>query len=155
MTRVFLAAFFAVIVGAVAFAGEMRMVNSPGDGFLNLRTGPGSNFQILRPMDHGSIVEILETQGNWSRVLHEESGAMGWAYRKYLLPFDGGVATKFIYSPGDGYLNLRTGPGTDFAIIRQMYNGESVEIVEREGSWVRVYHQSGAQGWCSSKFLRN
>ena len=86
---------------------------------------------------------------------HEETGAVGWAFHKYLAPFEGGVPMKFVYSPGDGYLNLRTGPGTGYQIIMRMYNGESVEIVERKGSWVRVYHQSGAQGWCSEKFLRN
>ena len=155
MKQVFLSVVFVLIAAVAAWAEEMRIVNSPGDGFLNLRTGPGSQFQIIQPMQHGSMVTIYERQGKWSRVQHEETGAVGWAFHKYLAPFEGGVPMKFIHSPGDGYLNLRTGPGTGFKIVRRMYNGESVEILERKGSWVRVYHQSGAQGWCSAKFLRN
>lgn len=154
MRRIITMLIFALFATA-ALAGEMRIVNSPGDGFLNLRTGPGSGFAIILPMGHGSMVEVLESSGGWRRVHHEESGATGWAFGKYLAPFEGGVPMKFVYSPGDGYLNLRTGPGTGFAIVQRMYNGDSVEIVERKGAWVRVYHQSGAEGWCSEKFLRN
>ena len=155
MKRFFLSLLALMLAAGLAVAQEMRIVNSPGDGFLNLRTGPGSQFQIIQPMQHGSMVTIYERSGKWSRVQHEETGAVGWAFHKYLAPFEGGVPMKFVYSPGDGYLNLRTGPGTGYQIIMRMHNGESVEIVERRGSWVRVYHQSGAQGWCSEKFLRN
>ena len=153
--RHFLLSLIFAMLAAVASAGEMRIVNSPGDGFLNLRSGPGSSFQILQPMLHGSMVEILEVSGAWSRVRHEDSGAEGWAFSKYLVPFDGGAPMKFVHSPGDGYLNLRTGPGTGFAVVRRMFNGEAVEIVERKGDWVRVYHQSGETGWCSSRYLRD
>jgi uncharacterized protein YgiM (DUF1202 family) len=59
-----------------------------------------------------------------------------------------------VYSPGDGYLNLRTGPGTGFAIVQRMYNGSRVEVVERAGKWARVYHEDGAEGWASTRYLR-
>ncbi|MEZ5714701.1 MAG: SH3 domain-containing protein [Paracoccaceae bacterium] len=153
--RQLITTLIATLFATVVAASEMRVVNSPGDGFLNLRTGPGSGFAIVLPMTHGSTVEVLETKGGWRRVQHQESGAAGWAFGKYLAPFEGGVPTKFVHSPGDGFLNLRTGPGSGFAIVRRMYNGDAVEIIERKGSWVRVYHQSGAEGWCSEKFLRN
>jgi len=54
--------------------------------------------------------------------------------------------TKYVYSPSDGYLNLRTGPGTGFDVIRQMRNYSAVEILERSGTWARVRHESGDTG---------
>jgi uncharacterized protein YgiM (DUF1202 family) len=139
------------VIGAPSFADTM-LINSPGDGFLNLRTGPGSNFDVIRKMYHGSRVETLETSGNWVRVRHE-SGAVGWTFAKYLARPSAG--SYHVYSPGDGYLNLRTGPGTKFDIIRRMYNGEDVRILEVSGAWARVKHyDSGATGWCSTKFLQ-
>ena len=155
MLRRIAVALIALCLAVSAAWAETRMVNSPGDGYLNLRTGPGSDFAILRRMDHGSLVDILETKGNWSRVYHQLSGAQGWAYRKYLLQTRSGGRFMQVFSPGDGYLNLRSGPGSDFAILQRMYNGEQVEIVERKGNWVRVYHQSGAEGWAYAKYLRN
>lgn len=132
---------------------EVMIVNSPGDGFLNLRTGPGGNFAIIMEMNHGTALNTLEFSGNWARVEHE-SGAVGWAFRKYMVRPASGPAKLYVYSPGDGFLNLRTGPGSGFAIITRMYNGEWVEILERSGNWVRVYHEYGDEGWAYSKYLR-
>lgn len=83
MLRHFLATALMIMLAGAALA-ELRMVNSPGDGYLNLRTGPGSDFRILRRMYHGERVDILERKGNWVRVYHHPTGARGWAYAKYL-----------------------------------------------------------------------
>lgn len=150
--RTFLITTGAACLTAGRAWADRRIVNSPGDGYLNLRTGPGSNFDVIRRMGHGSSVETLEWSEGWVRVRHQ-SGAIGWAFGKYLArPASSGGYR--VYSPGDGYLNLRTGPGTRFDILRRMYNGERVTILEVSGTWVRVRHESGAVGWCSSKFLR-
>ncbi len=138
---------------AIAAQAETLRVHSPGDGFLNLRTGPGSGYAIIMEMDHGSYVDTYERAGNWVRVRHE-SGAQGWAYRKHMRKLVSNTNQRTVNSPGDGYLNLRTGPGSNFAIIRQMYHGQQVWILERRGSWVRVQHSSGAKGWAYSKYLR-
>lgn len=151
--RVFILSVAATAAFATPSFAKTMIVNSPGDGFLNLRTGPGSSFDVIRKMYHGNRVETLEKSGNWVRVRHE-SGAVGWTFAKYLRDPSGGGYK--VYSPGDGYLNLRTGPGTGFDIIRPMYNGDTVRVLETSGSWARVQHvSSGANGWCSSKFLRH
>ncbi|MEL7114924.1 MAG: SH3 domain-containing protein [Pseudomonadota bacterium] len=145
--------FVCAVVFALAARAEMMIVNSPGDGYLNLRTGPGSSFAIVQKMFHGSAVNTLEYSGNWARVEHE-SGAVGWAHRRYMVPAATPTPAKlYVYSPSDGFLNLRTGPGTDFAIVTRMFNGEWVEILERRGNWVRVAHEYGAQGWAYAKYL--
>lgn len=150
--RLFLTTAGAALVAPGLASAERLIVNSPGDGYLNLRTGPGSQYQIIRQMYHGSSVETLEYAGNWVRVRHE-SGAVGWAYREFLVrPATNPV--RYVYSPGDGYLNLRTGPGTGYQIIRRMYNGEQVKLLERSGGWVRVRHESGVVGWAFEKYLQ-
>ncbi|MBU2981486.1 SH3 domain-containing protein [Lentibacter algarum] len=152
MFRSFFTALMFVGLAAVAQAEKLR-VYSPGDGFLNLRTGPGSEFSIVRRMGHGTTVDTLERSGNWLRVRHQ-SGADGWAYIKHFRKVVASTNKRTVSSPGDGYLNLRTGPGTSFAIVREMYNGQTVRILERKGSWARVRHQSGATGWASAKYLQ-
>jgi len=152
MLKRFIATF--MLIGfAVAAQAETLRVHAPGDGFLNLRTGPGGGYAIVMQMDHGSYLDTLETAGNWVRVRHE-SGATGWAYRKHMRMIPAYTTERIVSSPSDGFLNLRTGPGTSFAILREMYNGESVWILERKGGWVRVQHSSGAKGWAFEKYLR-
>lgn len=63
---------------------SVYFVNSPGDGYLNLRSGPGSEYNIIREMSHGDRVVLLSSSGNWRRVRHNASGAVGWAYKNYL-----------------------------------------------------------------------
>ncbi len=58
-----------------------------------------------------------------------------------------------INAPRDGFLSLRTGPGSGFDIIIEMPNGTEVHTLEWSGSWVRVRHVSGHTGWCSSDYL--
>lgn len=58
-----------------------------------------------------------------------------------------------VLSPSDGFLNLRTGPGSGFDIIFAMPNGSTVQTLEWSGSWVRVRHESGRTGWCAARYL--
>lgn len=153
MHRRFFLAGLAALAAAPAHA-ETRVVNSPGDGFLNLRTGPGTNFDILRQMPHGSSVRVLERAGSWARVRHE-SGAVGWASLRYMVPVSPAPTYLIVNDPTDGWLNLRTGPGTEFDIIRRMDNGTWVEVLEGAGNWVRVRHGSGAVGWAYRTYMRS
>ena len=154
MLRQIFATVLMILLAGAALA-ETRMVNSPGDGYLNLRTGPGSNFEIVRRMAHGSHVDVLETKGSWSRIHHQVSGAEGWAFRKYLANEKSSSTLRRVHSPNDGYLNLRSGPGSDFKILRRMYHGDQVDALERNGNWVRVYHHNtGAKGWAFGTYLR-
>ena len=146
----------AISVWSPADAADVRYVYSPNDGYLNLRTGPGTRYRITREMYNGDRVRVVEYAGRWVRVVHE-SGARGWASARYLVRrgtggSDGGK--RYVFSPRDGYLNLRSGPGTRYRILREMNNGEFVDILESSGSWVRVRHESGATGWAAARYLR-
>ena len=150
--RAFLAS--AAASGAIGFAGTARadalIVNSPGDGFLNLRTGPGTGFDILFAMPHGSQVYTLEWSGPWVRVRHE-TGRTGWCASKFLARM--GPKQLTVYSAGDGFLNLRKGPGTSYEILMPMYNGAHVEVLGASGSWLQVRHPSGTIGWAHRRYL--
>jgi len=148
-----IAAALVALVFATFAQAEVMVVNTPYDGFLNLRTGPGTRYAIITQMGHGSEVDTLESVGRWVRVEHE-SGAVGWASRKYLAPVRPGPVTLYVYSPGDGFLNLRTGPGTRYAIITPMYNGTQVQALERSGNWARVHTEYGDEGWAYLRYFR-
>ena len=150
--RAFLAS--ATGLGASWFAGAARadllIVNSPGDGYLNLRTGPGTGFDIIHAMPHGSEVHALEWSGRWVRVRHE-SGFTGWCSSRFLART--GPKRLSVFSAHDGYLNLRQGPGTSHPILMRMNNGESVEVLASSGAWRKVRHPSGAVGWAHGRYL--
>lgn len=49
-------------------------------------------------------------------------------------------------------LNLRTGPGTNFAVILSMPRGSRVDILDCRGTWCQVDFR-GRVGWASANFL--
>ena len=56
---------------------------------------------------------------------------------------------------GDGFLAVRTGPGTKYRMIDKLYNGDVVETMKRRGSWVGVRYRNGRKGWVHSRWLRD
>lgn len=49
-------------------------------------------------------------------------------------------------------LNVRIGPGTDFARINQVNTGEKFPILNRENEWVEI-KMDHANGWVSTEFI--
>lgn len=49
---------------------------------LNLRSGPGTNFGVVKVLARGTRVHLLSTSGNWSNV--EAEGLKGWVSNQYL-----------------------------------------------------------------------
>jgi hypothetical protein len=92
-------------VSSAAFAGDCtgyvvgvrplsQYNHANGNGFLAVRTGPGSKFQQIGELYLGDEFVVAERRGNWVLVgcmsgqcespLWGTSYPEGWAYRKYL-----------------------------------------------------------------------
>lgn len=56
-------------------------------------------------------------------------------------------------SSSDGYANLRWGPGTDYGIITQEYNGTQLWILEQNGLWYRCCDNYGRVGYVNRKLV--
>ena len=50
-------------------------------------------------------------------------------------------------------LNVRTGPGTSYAVLDALYPGEVVDVTECQANgWCMIYH-NGPDGWVSGNYL--
>ncbi len=55
---------------------------------------------------------------------------------------------------GDGFLAVRTGPGTGYRKIDELHNGDMVRTCASNGPWVGVYYgQPRRKGWVHGKWL--
>jgi uncharacterized protein YgiM (DUF1202 family) len=52
-----------------------------------------------------------------------------------------------------GYLNLRTGAGTQYAVIRVVNEGETLTVTQF-GTWLKVLDAQGNQGYVNSDFCK-
>ena len=121
---------------------------------LNLRSGPGTGYRVLRVMSQGETVMVVSgPSGGWYQVKY--GSVTGWASGEYLA-FGGTPDTPTAATTATvdvDQLNLRSGASTNRRILAKMLQGETVKILTSSGEWYQVdYH--GQQGWAFGSYLR-
>lgn len=111
---------------------------------LNMRTGPGTGYAIITVIPKGAQVSVSGYSGDWAMVSY--GGKSGYAHGGYLK----NVAGDIRYTTAD--LNMRTGPGTSYAVILVMPKGAQVSVLDASGSWFRISY-GGKTGYASSSYL--
>lgn len=57
---------------------------------------------------------------------------------------------------GDGFLAVRSGPGTDYRQIDELYNGDMVRTCAMQGPWIGVYYgDPRLRGWVHGNWLEH
>ena len=73
-----------LIVAVLALGGRMRLYNDAAEAIViasevEISNGPGPEFGVQFALSEGSEVDIVETRGDWVRIVESVNGATGWA----------------------------------------------------------------------------
>lgn len=142
---------------------------------LNVRTGPGTQYPVVHVLSYGQTVNLAGYRSadsnwvliNWNGMPYWVSGRAGYLQTNVVIanlpvwqgtiPNTGGPVTT---SPtarvvNAYYLNLRTGPGTGYPVIKAVPAGTLVTLLGRNSSvtWARVQLADGSIGWMSASYL--
>lgn len=148
-------------------------------GALNIRSGPGSNYNVIATLTQGQPVVLLgrTASSGWAQV-RIYNGAIGWANAAYLntnvafasLPVVNvasapppGPTQGPGSGPGQGVtrgtvtasaLNVRSGPGLGYGVVTGVYWGQEVVVHGRsaDGGWLKI-SVGNATGWASSHYI--
>ena len=113
---------------------------------LNIRSKASTDGDIVGKLHTGDRVEILERSGSWGRI------DKGWISLDYV--YMDGTAGK---NPAKGVvlgdkLNIRSGPGTNYAIAGSLKGGTKVTILTQikigDITWACI-----DKGWISMEFV--
>jgi SH3-like domain-containing protein len=135
----FLLSFF---LAASTSASEYISVGKDG---VNLRSGPGTNHEILWEVFKGFPLRVLNRQGQWIQTVDFE-GDKGWIFS----PLASTQKTAIVKVKTG---NMRTGPSTNYEIAARVKYGVVFQPTAREGEWVRVRHEDGTTGWVHKDLL--
>jgi len=153
--------------------GTLVLVASP-DGQLNVRTGPGAQYAILRTVPNGTRLRIVQgptwADGSpWYLITDEGQTFQGWCDGRYLVPVP--VTVTPTAGPGfpvgawvqaqspDGELNIRQGPGTSYPVVHVAHNGDLFRVLAgptwvSNSPWYQMTDPTGAvQGWGNGLYL--
>lgn len=96
------------LIGGAAFAYPAEVSRD-----LNLRAGPGTNYQVLTTMPGGAVVEVEGCRSGWCRL--DYRGREGWASARYLGEPRAVRRGPPAHAPAYGYRErVRPAPGITF-----------------------------------------
>lgn len=72
-----------ILVGGVAQAKDNFLEVIVADPFLNMRTGPGSNYPIFHIVERGEKIKVLKRKTDWFKIRNRK-GKEGWTHRNEL-----------------------------------------------------------------------
>lgn len=111
-------------------------------GTLNVRSGPGTNYEKVDTVSYGSRYAYYQKSNNWARI------DKGWVSLTYLY-IEGtageGVGTGYIHSSD---LNIRSGPGVEYEKVGTYKKGEAVQILMQINKWGCT-----DKGWVSMSYV--
>ena len=119
---------------------------------LNLRAQPSASSSVVGKLAHGTRVEVLETRGDWARILY--AGATGYVMKSYLqleesvpvpTPTAGvspGQWATLTLSSTSGRMHVRQGPSTSTPSLTSFRMGPGGSVGRRENG-----RTSGQTAW--------
>lgn len=107
---------------------------------LNVRMGAGSNFNKVNQVQLGEIVRVYEEKSDWYRI---SKNNQEWVYANYI---DRVKLSKVTAS----VLNIRSGPGANYAKVGQVGVGTQLVIYEDQNGFSRINSQFQ---WVSSAHI--
>ena len=113
------------------------------DSYLNVRSEPSEDGEIIGKMTSKSAGEILETteDGEWYKI---QSGPVtGYVKAEYILTGDAArqealEVAELMAIVSTDRLNVRTEPSTDAQIWTQISNNERYAVLSQQDGWVEI-----------------
>ncbi len=138
----------------ITAATNVAIVKNPvATQFLNLRRSPSYTAQVLGIYYNNTPALVLGGSDGWYHV--RVDGIEGYFRGEYitLQTMVGSDDIATIVTPNNTNLNLREGPGKQYATIRQFRGGRMVMVLARGNDWWRV-SIDGYLGFMSTDFLQ-
>lgn len=117
-------------------AAERLAVKS---NIANIRSGPGTQHEKIWQAEKYYPLAVQKRKGDWIQFKDFE-GDTGWIHKSLVGKIDTVVTAK-------DKCNIRSGPGTKEDKIGSLDRGIPLKVVERKGSWLKIEHADGDEGW--------
>ena len=138
---IILTVVFVFSISTAALAGRMA-VTAP---VANVRSGPGTEYDVVWKMERYHPIDVLRTQGPWY-LFRDFEGDTGWVHKSLL----GNIKTVITVKTR---CNVRKGPGTKYEILFNIGEAIPFKVLEDRGTWLHVEHADGDRGWIARSLV--
>ena len=122
---------------------------------LNVRKGPGTNYQSIQKIRKGTTLVITETARGGSYLWGKCN--LGWVcldYTNYeeLTKPETKPQTGTVQVEGGGQLRIRKGPGTSYDVVGYLNSGDKVSILQTQKNGTMLWGKLD-KGWISMNYV--
>jgi SH3-like domain-containing protein len=136
MKRYLILFVFLIFINAgAAMAERLAVVAS----VANIRSGPGSKYDILWKVEKYYPIVVLKKSNSWYHFKDFEDD-QGWIHKSLLGKISAVITKK-------DRCNIRSGPGTGNDILYTVEKGIPFKVIKRKGHWLHIEHADGDKGW--------
>ncbi|NLU50745.1 MAG: SH3 domain-containing protein [Syntrophomonadaceae bacterium] len=160
---------------SAATSTPSRALTSPGvkvvqvtGSLVNLREGPGTTYPIIGKVTRGTVLTVVGTKNQWYEVLSPASprgyisaGLVKAVAYTAAKPGTSTTSTANTAAASSGQtavvkgsiVNIRSGPGTSYARLGQVKQGDRLQVLGSASGWYKVKTVSGQQGWIAGSLV--
>ncbi|MBO5537205.1 MAG: SH3 domain-containing protein [Clostridia bacterium] len=141
---------------------------------VRVRSGPGTDYDIVSHLDRGDKIDVISTSGGWARMTLYSGSDEGYISTKYIsrnkpsarISTDVYNTTSQSYNtfntanyyvivnPVNNYVNMRWEASKASPVRRVYFYGERLKVLAENGSWCQVYDETtGEVGFIMKSLL--
>ena len=127
--------------------------------YVNVRTEPNTDSEIVGKIYDGAVAQILSVAGEAQDWFQITSGNVeGYIKAEFFIYGDAAAdvveeyVTRYAKVKADR-LNVRKEPSTESSRIGYLDNGESVKLLENCGDWLRVQYTGRKEGYVAAEYV--
>ncbi|MFC4780420.1 SH3 domain-containing protein [Eubacterium multiforme] len=143
---------------------------------LTVRKDSSTNSKSLGYLKNGEKLEIVSKSGSWYKIKYK--GSYGYVYGEYVkITNENSGSSKPENKPNNkpenkpsekpsnkfegtgkvinitSNLRVRKGPGTNHGIVGYLVNGDTFDVLGKEGSWYKI-KKGSLQGYISGEYVK-
>ena len=127
--------------------------------YVNVRSGPGTNYSSKGVIASGTSLTVTDRSNSEWYAVKLSNGTTGYIFSKYISisssSGSSGSATESTAAKTTEYVNVRSGPGTNYSSKGVIASGTSLTVTDRSNSeWYAVKLSNGTTGYIYSIYLK-
>lgn len=152
-----LAAFMFLFTFTQSVGAKSGQTYEVGVDALNVRSAPHEGADVVGKLKLGDQVTVFKEEHGWVSTFYD--GEEVWIASHFLFKSDANAqptnntvsneAQSQITIVADS-VRLRSGPGTNHAIIGHVSKGDSFKVIEKKNDWSKIKRSDGSEAWVAS-----
>jgi SH3-like domain-containing protein len=125
-----------ILLPGLVFAQQRLSITA---SIANMRSGPGTKYDVLWQVEQYHPVVIVKKKGNWYKIKDFENDE-AWIHKSLLGKVQGVITIK-------KKCNIRSGASTKSQVVFTVEKGVPFKVLTKKGNWLKIEHADGDVGW--------